>query len=366
MSLLEKAWLTRGLLACLLWPVSLVYRCVLAGRKFAFHLGWIKAHALPLPVVVVGNLSVGGTGKTPLCGFLVEFFRQQGWQPGIVSRGYGGTRRTQPHLIVDTDIPEQVGDEPLMLFRQTQAPVCVCVHRAQAVEHLATQTTVDIVFSDDGLQHLSMSRDAEIIVIDGQRGLGNRWLLPAGPLRESPDRLATVDIVAIQSTANKSRNISKQIPAIISTCERAASLASVEQHHDQALVAAPSANTFCLNLTEAVCLVTGARISLADFHHQRVYAMAGIGHPERFFESLAKAQMSVVEIKFPDHYRYSQQDLEVEENLPVLVTSKDAVKLRTLEIEPMKVFEVLTQVEVSSQLGQKLEELERALRAERR
>ena len=153
---------------------------------------------MPLPVVVVGNLSVGGTGKTPLCAHLVDYFSQRGWHPAIVSRGYGGARREQPHLVNASDSAKDVGDEPLMLYQQTGVPVCVCISRAAAVDHVARSTDANIVFSDDGLQHWAMPRVAEIAVIDGVRGLGNRWLLPAGPLRDAPKALDGVSLVAIQ------------------------------------------------------------------------------------------------------------------------------------------------------------------------
>ncbi|CAG0911657.1 unnamed protein product, partial [Cyprideis torosa] len=182
MSRLERSWQSRSALACLLWPVSLLYAIVLRVRGLLYTWGVFRVEASSLPVVVVGNLTVGGTGKTPLCAELVKRFQAAGWKPAIVSRGYGGQRWQQAHLLAPNDSSAMVGDEPLMLFRQCRVPVCVCIHRALAVEYLATHTDVDIVFSDDGLQHLRLSRAANMVVIDGARGLGNRWLLPAGPL----------------------------------------------------------------------------------------------------------------------------------------------------------------------------------------
>ena len=346
MSRIEQAWRARSLLAVILLPLSWFYRTVTALRRVAFQRGWFAVRAVPLPVVVVGNLSVGGTGKTPLCGYLVKVFQNAGWRPGIVSRGYGGERRELPHLIVNDNTPEQVGDEPLMLFEQTCVPVCVCVKRALAVEHLAAHTDVNIVFSDDGLQHLAMPRVAEIVVVDGRRGLGNGWLLPAGPLRDPVSRLPKADIIAVQ--ASDELHISLQVKALKSSAD------AIENNH------------FQLTLNEAIALCNGERRSLQSFSGQDIVAVAGIGHPERFFDALRAVGLVVTGIAKPDHHVYTAADFSTDEFTaeparPVLVTSKDAVKLKALGTLPVSVFEITTTVSASESLRECINALERSL-----
>ncbi len=347
MSRIEQAWQTRGMLALLLWPVSLFYRLVTACRRIAFTQGWLATQAVSLPVVVVGNISVGGTGKTPLCAYLVNVFQEAGWKPGIVSRGYGGQRREVPHLIAVNDMPAAVGDEPRMLFEQTGVPVCVCVKRAMAVDHLAEHTDVDIVFADDGLQHLAMPRSAEIVVVDGRRGLGNGWLLPAGPLRELASRLDAVDVIAVQAADALHPSLLSEAP----TARRK----ELENNH------------FQLTLTELVSLADGVRRPLDTFAGRSVIAMAGIGHPQRFFDALRELSMQVTGVAQTDHHVYSLDDfsgddLTGNEALPILVTSKDAVKLRALGPLPVEVYEVVASVSVSDALQQRIAQLESTLR----
>lgn len=343
MNRIDQAWQTRGVIACVLWPLTLIYRVITSCRRFAYHKGWFATPPLPLPVVVVGNLSVGGTGKTPLCAHLVSVFREAGWRPGIVSRGYGGERRELPHLIVDSDTPSSVGDEPLMLFKQTAVPVCVCVKRALAVLHLAESTDVDIVFADDGLQHLAMSRVAEIIVVDGKRGLGNGWLLPAGPLREPANRLSHADVIAVQST-----------DGLHGTLKKAAQSQQLTELEE---------NYFQLTLNDAVSINDGQRVNLQSFVGKPMMAMAGIGHPKRFFDALRSLGLQVNGIALPDHHVFTLEDFNsVDMSSPVLVTSKDAVKLRALGVLPVNIFEVAATVVVSDNLQSCIADLERSLR----
>lgn len=342
MSRLVQAWQGRGWLACLLWPISLVYAFVIACRRFAYQRGWCKTHRVSLPVLVVGNISVGGTGKTPLCGYLVHFFQAAGWRPAIVSRGYGGERHESPRLIHSADTPEQVGDEPLMLFQQTGVPVCVCVHRALAVEHIAAHSDADIVIAADGLQHLAMPRVAEIVVLDGRRGLGNGWMLPAGPMRERATRLASADVIAVQSTGDLHESLTR--------------FARLSDAHDI------ESNHFHLALTDVVSLLDGHTQPLSSFAGRHVAAMAGIGHLQRFFDALRSHGLQVTDLAKPDHHQFTFDDFDNLDGLPVMVTSKDAVKLRSLGKLPVEVYEVPTSVSVSESLQLSLENLERSLR----
>jgi tetraacyldisaccharide 4'-kinase len=356
MSLIEQSWQTRGLLACLLWPLSLIYRTVLWCRRLAYGYGWLCVEPVSLPVVVVGNLSVGGTGKTPLCAYLVSRFEQAGWRPAIVSRGYGGERHEQPYSVGINDTAARVGDEPLMLLQQTGVPVCVCVDRAAAVRHIEQTSDANIVFSDDGLQHLAMPRVAEIAVIDSVRGLGNRWLLPAGPLRDLPSVLRNVDLIALQSTsasavpgANKVASNATDFHPSLSVVAMGRSIESVYTH------------TFSLQATHAVELISGKRYELSELDTQRVHAVAGIGHPDRFFRSLQALGFSIEPHPKPDHHSYTATDLRFDDDLAVLVTAKDAVKLRSLGALPATVYEICTRVMVSDNLDQQICLLEQAL-----
>lgn len=343
MSRIERAWRSRGVLACMLWPVSMMYRLLMALRRKAYSSGGIEVSNSPLPVIVVGNLSVGGTGKTPLCAHLVGVFQQAGWRPGVVSRGYGGARHTQPHRIQTTDTPDHVGDEPLMLFQQTGVPVCVCTRRASAVEHLHIHSDVNIVFADDGLQHLAMARCAEIVVVDGTRGFGNGWMLPAGPLREPAARLTQADLVAVQASGS-----------FLHDSLSASVLSGAQQQL--------ASNTFTVNLSEAVELTSGRRKPLSEFMGQPLTAMAGIGHPERFFKALKQKGLQITGIALPDHHHFSIDDLDAADPTPILVTSKDAVKLRALGALPFAVYEVPATLGISDALHEQIMRLEQSLR----
>ena len=340
MAAIEQAWQSRGAIACMLWPVSMLYRLIISLRRLAYRHGLKKVQPVTLPVVVVGNLSVGGTGKTPLCAWLVNQFEQAGWKPGIVSRGYGGERHNTPHMITAVDTATSVGDEPLMLFEQTGVPVCVCVKRALAVEQMTADADVDIIFADDGLQHLAMARMAEVVVIDGRRGFGNRWMLPAGPLREPLSRLSKADLVAVQTA---------ELPH--------ASIGSLIGVHQD-----PQLNGFSLMISSAIALVDGHSRALEEFKNQPVVAMAGIGHPVRFFDALCAKGLLVHAEARPDHHVFTLADFSAHATLPVLVTSKDAVKLKQLSNLPANVYEVPVVTTVNETLQRQVGELENYLR----
>lgn len=257
-----------------------------------------RAGASPLPVIVVGNITAGGAGKTPLCIELVERARANGLRAGVVSRGYG--RAGAAPRMVATDSPAQeVGDEPLLIARRTGAPVCVARERRRAVQALAARGDVDLVIADDGLQHYRMPRVAEICVLDGRRGLGNGCRIPAGPLREPEARLAGCDLVAINGDGPRG----------------------------EALRAAHNGARFDLLLDEALALTDGARTPLAAFAGQQVHAAAGIGDPERFFAALRAAGLEVIAHPLADHETVPDAVLAAAGDAPLLMTEKDAVKL---------------------------------------
>lgn len=299
----EASWYGRVRLGLLqrsfLIVLSWLYASVTALRRQAYAYGLLHQTSLPVPVVVVGNLIVGGAGKTPLTRALAQQLRAAGWHPGIISRGYG---RTVPGVraVGQGDLPSHVGDEPL-LYAQDGFPVYVGEQRAAAAQALlAANPAVDILIADDGLQHYALARDVEIVVFDS-RALGNGRLLPAGPLREGPGRLSNPQV----------RGLVWQGRVPLLPEPRAAALPSFT------LALAPGA-VYALNDREHTC-------ALSSFTGQTVSAVAGIGHPERFFQMLRDEGIRVEAHAFPDHHRYTADDMPTS-NLPVLMTEKDAVK----------------------------------------
>ncbi len=271
-----------------------LFALVVALRRLGYRHLWPPA-ALAVPVVVVGNLTVGGSGKTPVVLALAEHLTQAGMRPGIVLRGYGGRRRTPVRRVRPDDDPGEVGDEALLLARRSGAPVVVAAARRAGAEALIA-AGCSVVLSDDGLQHYGLPRTLELAVIDGARGLGNGHCLPAGPLREPPARLAEVDVVIV----NGEGELPPMAPAPV---------------YSLRLVAAAAVN-----------LRSGERRPLAAFADRQVHAVAGIGHPERFFAMLRSHGLRPLVHALPDHYAYEPVSLDFAPPLPVLMTEKDAVK----------------------------------------
>jgi tetraacyldisaccharide 4'-kinase len=287
-----KFWYRRGLLAWLLWPVSVFFRIAVFWRRMLYALRLRKSVHPGIPVIVVGNLTVGGSGKTPLVIWIAEFLRGEGWSPGIVARGYGAAIR-EPRAASVASTASEVGDEPVLLSRRSGCPVWVGPDRVQVAARLrAAHQDVDVLVLDDGLQHYRLRRDLEIAVVDA-RGLGNGFLLPAGPLREPQGRLRGVDAVVSHGS---------KFPGYAMTLEG-------HQVH---------------RMTDA-----RERRVLESFAGQKVHAVAGIGDPNRFFLHLARAGIKVLPHPFPDHHPFAPRDLEFGDELPVMLTEKDAVKLRS-------------------------------------
>jgi tetraacyldisaccharide 4'-kinase len=281
------------LLAALLLPLAWVFRCVVSARRFFYKTHFKKIHRFTAPIIVVGNITVGGTGKTPLVIWLAKFLAENGFKPGIVSRGIGGRKQLTPRWIDSHDDPHEVGDEAILLAKHTQCPVVIGLNRVAAVRELLQHSDCNIVISDDGLQHYAMHRDIEIAVIDGERQLGNRALLPAGPLREPPQRLKQVDFIVHHGQSSSDRMVMKL---------EGKQLISVENEY--------------------------IKKSLHDFAHQRVHAVAAIGHPERFFSQLTQCKLQLIEHVFSDHYLFEKNDIDFADELPVIMTEKDAVKCK--------------------------------------
>jgi tetraacyldisaccharide 4'-kinase len=302
--------------------LSWAFAAALRVRRRAYARGWLRSRRLAAPVVVIGNLNVGGSGKTPLAIWLVAQLRAAGYQPGVVLRGYGGAAaRGRGALRVEPDSdPVQVGDEALLLRRRTQVPVAVCRDRVRAAQLLLAQG-VDVIVADDGLQHLALARNFEIAVIDGERGFGNGYLLPAGPLREPPRRLASVDAVVVNGEG--------RYWGELAAAAAAAAAAGAGRATELSAVAAGPGRPFTMRLRgERLAALGGGNeaIGLSSLAGQRVHALAGIGNPERFFAQLRAAGLELIEHAFPDHHRYRADELAFDDALPLLMTEKDAVK----------------------------------------
>jgi tetraacyldisaccharide 4'-kinase len=307
----EGIWSSRNPVALLLLPLSLVFAVISALRRLLYRLRLLKTHRFDVPVIIVGNISVGGTGKTPLVIWLSDHLAGQGWRPGIVSRGYGGMARHWPQQVRADSDPAIVGDEAVMLAARTGCPMCVGPDRAGAVAALLAHTDVDIVISDDGMQHYALGRDLEIAVIDGERRLGNGFLLPAGPLREPRSRLKSVDMVVVNGEGRHGEHSMMVYQPVVS------------------------------DLRE-----NDAR-SIEVFAGQSVHAVAGIGNPQRFFDLLADYGLQVTPHPFPDHHRFEAADLHLEPQQPIFMTEKDAVKCRRFACENCWVVHIDVQPDAS-------------------
>ena len=333
-------WQSRRGVALLLYPFSLLFRWLVWLRRLGFRYGILHSTNASVPVVVVGNLSVGGAGKTPLVISLVEQLQQRGWHPGVVSRGYGGNE-VAPTLVTAAADHTDVGDEALMLSRRTGVPVAVSAKRVAAVELLTTGQSCNVIVSDDGLQHYALGRQLEICVIDIDAGLGNGWCLPAGPLREPPSRLREVDLIVYSGTAHKvnvNQGVRKTIANLLGQSTDAycgavsdstlgsTSGSSVDSQSDRSHTA-PIQAAYTLRVECVVNLQTPSlRKSLADFSDVQVHAVAAIGRPDKFFRQLRAAGLDIIEHAFADHHAFQESDLVFNDGLDVLMTEKDSVK----------------------------------------
>jgi tetraacyldisaccharide 4'-kinase len=299
-SRLEAMWYSQARPTLWLAPLSFLYGAVMGLRGFLYRIGLRHRVRLKVPVVVIGNLTVGGTGKTPLVAWLASKLAAVGLRVAIVSRGYGGRARGVTRVTIHSR-PSEVGDEPLLLARRAQATVFVGRDRVAAAK-AAVAEGVDIVLSDDGLQHLALVRNCEIVVIDGQRGFGNGRLLPRGPLRESPRRLRRVNAVVVNG-ALTAPNF--KLPKFVTGTHFVMRMDPGD--------ARPVAGG-------------GALRALSSFRGTGVHAIAAIGNPQRFFDMLREAGLTLHEHPMPDHHAFRAGDLEFGDQLPVLMTEKDAVK----------------------------------------
>lgn len=282
---------------------------ILAEKRKQRYLGSSR-WSPPVPVIVVGNISVGGTGKTPLVTALVRELQRRGYKPGIISRGFGVESGDYPMQVTSDTDPAEAGDEPVMLARQLGVPLVVDVDRVKAAQFLCSQSDCDLIIADDGLQHYNLQRHIELLVLDGDRLLGNRLCLPAGPLREPPERMNSVDMILV-NTNNISVSVSAEEVGI-----------SLGRN-----LPGPKKELYYFSL-EPSTPVSVAGISQQILETGRVHGVAGIGNPKRFFNTLRSLGFDVIEHPFPDHYAFTPDDITFNDGLPVIMTAKDAVKCR--------------------------------------
>ena len=290
-TLIEKVWYSKNIFSLLLSPLSLIYISIIYLRYTLYQLGLISITKINVPTIVIGNIVAGGTGKTPLVIWLAKHFKDKGFLPGIVSRGYGGTYLSNIELVKPTSNPLLVGDEPVIIARNTNCPVVVAKKRAKGAKELVEKYNCNIILCDDGMQHYSLARDIEIAVIDGQRRFGNNYCFPAGPLREPKSRIFKADLIVSKYNAR--------------TCEH-----KMDYTYHQ-----------LVSLNEL-----SKTIPISDLHGMTVHAIAGINNPDHFFSYLRSHKLELIIHKFPDHYSYTEDDVKFDDNFPVVMTEKDAVK----------------------------------------
>lgn len=291
MKLIQQWYSPRAPLGLL--PLSWLFSLLVRLRRRAYRSDILHSVHLSIPVIVVGNITVGGTGKTPLVAWLVKRLQQAGYRPGIITRGYGGQAQQWPQRVSPETDPLMVGDEPVLLAQRCGCPIVAAPDRVAAARALLEDSNCDILISDDGLQHYRLQRDIEIVVVDGARRFGNGQLLPAGPLREPLSRLQQADYVVANGVSQGGEVAMQLVPGML---------------------VALSDNT--------------TTAPLSEFQGRQVHAVAGIGNPSRFFELLKGAGLSVIEHPFPDHHGFTAEDLNFADGLPLLMTEKDAVKCR--------------------------------------
>ncbi|MBV1909489.1 MAG: tetraacyldisaccharide 4'-kinase [Kangiellaceae bacterium] len=293
---IEKLWYSRSKLTWLLWPLHLPFLILVSLKRYLYQVGFLKQTSSDKPVVVIGNLSVGGTGKTPFITTLVEMLKKNNIKVGIISRGYGSEIENYPHQVTLEDTAYAVGDEAYMQFLKLNIPVVIDSDRARARDYVFENNQLDLVISDDGLQHYGLARELEVVLFDGNRQFGNQLILPFGPLRESTLRLSSADIVV--QNGLQSTNFSKYKVEINEVC--------------------------------FVSLLTGEEVSLDCFKDVSVDAIVGIGNPKRFFDSLKNHTQVKTYSVFKDHHAFSMNDFENFSDQNILVmTEKDAVKCKS-------------------------------------
>ena len=302
MKRLDFYWYSQNPVAWLLLPVSWLFWLIVKLRRFLYENKLLSSSRIDKPVVIIGNITVGGSGKTPLLIALCQLLKEQGFKPGVISRGYGSeTESGGLFQVSKDDSAQRVGDEPLLISQRTACPVVVSRDRPAAARYLLQHNDCDIVLSDDGLQHYRLQRDYEIAVIDARRGFGNGYCIPAGPLRESKSRLDSINLLVTHYAAD-----------------------TVDENESVG---------FKLEFGVAVNIASGETRIIDELRSTSIHAVAGIGDPQRFFNQLRSYGIELIEHPFPDHYQYQAADLFFEETAIIIMTEKDAVKCATLGLD---------------------------------
>ncbi|GAA0320258.1 tetraacyldisaccharide 4'-kinase [Psychrobacter aestuarii] len=301
---ITRAWQRQAAWLWFLLPLSWLYAAILHVRQWLYKSGIKKSYRAPIPVLVIGNITVGGSGKTPLIIRLVHHLQQQGIEVGVISRGYGGDTSAMPALVTPTSSPDTVGDEPCLIVGMTGVPMAVCPNRQQAIETLLTAVpTLQLIIADDGLQHYALARDMEWIVVDSARGFGNRQLLPTGFLREPLSRLKGAVVMQHHK------------PDAPPSPEIGAALSMYLQ---------PDALQPLIALGDSTATLSPPQAS------DTVHAVSGIGYPQRFFDTLSDLGFETVAHPYPDHHPFRLEELLAYDTYPIVVTAKDAIKIRPL------------------------------------
>lgn len=294
-------WRSRSPLAKILYPLSCVFSALVAMRRWCYRQSILKSWKSPVPVIVVGNICVGGAGKTPLVIAMVEHLTRAGHKPGVVTRGYGGDATGHSTVTVDqTADPAQVGDEALMLARRTGVCVVASRDRPAAVQQLLLESDCDVVVCDDGLQHYALQRDIEIVVVDADYRFGNGYCLPAGPLREPVERITQADLVVYSGEDRKQPGYSLNVEGFIS-------------HDDKTMV---PVDEFIRAHSQAP-----------------IHAVAAIAYPQKFFNTLHAMDLELITHEFPDHHAYQARDMQFSDQQTIVMTEKDMVKCEKLALK---------------------------------
>lgn len=316
---MTRAWQRQAAWLWLLLPVSWLYGFITMVRRQAYKIGLFASYRAPIPLMVIGNITVGGSGKTPLIIALVNHLQKQGIKVGVISRGYGGDSNQMPTLVRADSLPSIVGDEPCLIVNMTGAAMAVCPNRKQAITTLLNaHPDLQLIIADDGLQHYALQRDIEWIVVDASRGFGNQQLLPTGFLREPMSRLTGANVVyhekADRTTKDNKQAKAKRLTMYLQA-DKLQPLWSSAVEIDGLSVAAKTPMPL-----------------MPPIPNGRVHAVSGIGYPQRFFDTLMALGFDVIGHAYPDHYDFSLTELLQYSELPIIVTSKDAVKIRALLI----------------------------------
>ena len=309
-----RAWQRQAVWLWLLLPISWLYGLITLLRRQAYKAGLLSSYRAPIPVIVIGNISVGGSGKTPLIIALISYLQKKGVKVGVISRGYGGDTSQMPTLVSATSLPHIVGDEPCLIAHMTGAAMAVCPNRQQAIATLLkAEPDLQLIIADDGLQHYALQRDIEWIVVDAARGFGNKQLLPTGFLREPMSRLEGANVIYHEKPSTDLTRTSRNGNKIQSTDRLTMHLQPAELQR-------------LWNHTSSAAQLN----SVKPTNNSRVHAVSGIGYPQRFFDTLESIGFEVIGHPYPDHYDFSLAELLQYGDYPIIVTSKDAVKISAL------------------------------------